>query len=48
VYRTIQLHDGEVSVESVPGRGTTFRLLLRQAAEADADLVTPASASAAS
>jgi signal transduction histidine kinase len=31
VYRTVQLHDGEIEVQSVPGRGTTFRLLLRQA-----------------
>ena len=28
VYRTIQLHDGEIEVESVPGRGTTFRIQL--------------------
>jgi signal transduction histidine kinase len=28
VYRTVQLHDGEVEVESIVGRGTTFRLLL--------------------
>jgi signal transduction histidine kinase len=31
VYRTIQLHDGEIEVESAPGRGTTFRILLREA-----------------
>ena len=31
VYRTVQLHDGEIEVQSVPGRGTTFRLLLRHA-----------------
>jgi signal transduction histidine kinase len=31
VYRTIQLHDGEIEVQSVPGRGTTFRILLREA-----------------
>ena len=42
VYRTIQLHDGDIEVQSVPGRGTTFTVLLRQAAE------TPALAAAAS
>jgi signal transduction histidine kinase len=31
VYRTVQLHDGDIEVESVPGRGTTFRILLREA-----------------
>jgi signal transduction histidine kinase len=35
VYRTIQLHDGEIEVQSAPGRGTTFRVLLREAASAD-------------
>jgi signal transduction histidine kinase len=33
VYRTVQLHDGSIEVESTPGRGTTFRLHLPQAAE---------------
>ena len=28
VYRTVQLHDGEVEVESTPGKGSAFRLLL--------------------
>ncbi len=31
VYRTIQLHDGDIDVESTPGRGTTFRVLLQRA-----------------
>src|SRR5258705_129162 len=33
VYRIIQLHDGEVEVESTKGRGTTFRVLLPRANE---------------
>jgi signal transduction histidine kinase len=32
VYRIVQLHDGDVDVESTPGHGTTFRLLLLAAA----------------
>ena len=31
VYRTVQMHDGEVEVQSTPGAGTTFRILLPQA-----------------
>jgi signal transduction histidine kinase len=32
VYRTVQLHDGEIEVQSIQGRGTTFRIVLPQAA----------------
>jgi signal transduction histidine kinase len=33
VYRIIQLHDGEIEVQSTPGRGTTFKVLLPKANE---------------
>ena len=33
VYRIVQLHDGEIEVESTPGRGTTFKVLLPRASE---------------
>jgi signal transduction histidine kinase len=31
VYRIVQMHDGEVEVQSTPGRGTTFRVRLPRA-----------------
>jgi signal transduction histidine kinase len=31
VYRIVQLHDGEVEVQSTPGSGTTFKLVFPQA-----------------
>ena len=31
VYRTVQLHDGTIEVESTPGRGASFRLRLPRA-----------------
>jgi signal transduction histidine kinase len=31
VFRTVQLHNGDIEVQSTPGRGTTFKILLRQA-----------------
>ena len=31
VYRTVQMHDGEIEVQSTPGAGTTFSILLPQA-----------------
>jgi signal transduction histidine kinase len=31
VFRTIQMHDGEIEVQSQVGKGTTFTILLPQA-----------------
>jgi signal transduction histidine kinase len=31
VYRIVQLHDGDVEVQSTPGRGTSFKLMFPQA-----------------
>jgi signal transduction histidine kinase len=31
VYRTVQMHDGDIEVQSTPGAGTTFQVLLPQA-----------------
>jgi signal transduction histidine kinase len=31
VFRIVQLHDGEVEVQSTPGRGTRFALMFPQA-----------------
>jgi signal transduction histidine kinase len=39
VYRTVQLHDGSIEVESTPGVGTLFRVVLPQAdAQGPADV----------
>ena len=32
VFRTVQLHDGDIEVESTPGAGTTFTISLPRAA----------------
>src|SRR5262245_39728325 len=31
VYRTVQMHDGDIEVQSTPGVGTTFKVVLPQA-----------------
>ena len=35
VYRIVQMHDGEIEIESTPGKGTTFSILLPQASWAE-------------
>jgi signal transduction histidine kinase len=39
VYRIVQLHDGDIEVESIPGRGTKFRLMLPVLKEKDDEKV---------
>jgi signal transduction histidine kinase len=39
VYRIVQLHDGDIEVESIPGRGTKFRLMLPALKEKDDEKV---------
>jgi signal transduction histidine kinase len=39
VYRTVQLHDGDIEVQSTEGRGTTFRISLPQGVPAPAGAV---------
>jgi signal transduction histidine kinase len=34
VYRIVQMHDGELEVQSTPGSGTMFRMLLPRVSEA--------------
>ncbi|MBA3270978.1 MAG: hypothetical protein H0T71_10745 [Acidobacteria bacterium] len=42
VYRTVQLHNGDIDVESVPGAGTTFIIKMPKAGSAtQADAPTP-------
>ena len=42
VYRTVQLHNGDIDVESTPGRGTTFVIKMPKAGPATGgSAVTP-------
>ena len=43
VYRTIQLHSGDIDVESTPGAGTTFVIKMPRAGPGTPDQATPAS-----
>jgi signal transduction histidine kinase len=39
VFRTIHLHDGDIEVQSVPGQGTTFRVTLPLAEDAEGRII---------
>jgi signal transduction histidine kinase len=41
VYRTVQLHNGDIDVESVPGRGTTFVIKMPKAGSGSPEAPTP-------
>jgi signal transduction histidine kinase len=41
VFRTVQLHDGHIEVQSTVGHGTTFRLLFPQARQQEVGVEAP-------